>query len=103
MIVDYYFIRRTQLEVPSLYRADGAYAYTAGWNVAAVLAFVAGVAPNIPGFLNAAFPASFGEVGAGFKTIYTYAWFVGVAIAALVYGLLMKRNSAPVLRVVPNH
>jgi NCS1 family nucleobase:cation symporter-1 len=25
-----------------------------------------------------------------FKALYTYAWFVGLAIAALVYGVLMK-------------
>ena len=57
--------------------------------------------PNIPGFLNAAFPAAFPGVGDGFKTIYTYAWFVGIALSALVYGVLMKGKccrvvSAPV-------
>jgi NCS1 family nucleobase:cation symporter-1 len=51
---------------------------------------VAGVLPNIPGFLNAAFPEAFPNVGAAFKTIYTYAWFVGIAIAAVVYGALMR-------------
>ena len=61
--------------------------------MAAIAAFVLGVLPNIPGFLNAAFPAAFPDVGEVFKTIYTYAWFVGVAIAALVYGLMMR--SAP--------
>ena len=55
-------------------------------------AFAAGVLPNIPGFLNAAFPASFPDVGEVFKTIYTYAWFVGVAIAALVYGIMMRKS-----------
>ena len=53
--------------------------------------------PNIPGFLNAAFPAAFPEVGDVFKTIYTYAWFVGVAIAALVYGVLMNGRTQPAL------
>jgi nucleobase:cation symporter-1, NCS1 family len=33
-------------------------------------------------------------VGEGFKQIYTYAWFIGLAIAAVVYGLGMARQAA---------
>jgi len=98
LIIDYYLIRRTELAVDQLYRDDGIYGYRGGWNPVAIVAFVAGVLPNIPGFLNAAFPASFPDVGAGFKTLYTYAWFVGIAISALVYGLMMKGRAAPALR-----
>jgi len=90
LVVDYYLVRKTVLEVDQLYRHDGIYGYGNGWNKAALAAFALGVLPNIPGFLNAAFPASFPDVGEAFKTIYTYAWFVGVAIAAVVYGLMMK-------------
>jgi NCS1 family nucleobase:cation symporter-1 len=93
LIVDYYFVRKTRLDVAELYRADGSYSYANGWNMVAVAAFVLGVLPNIPGFLNAAFPAAFPNVGEGFKLLYTYAWFVGIAIAALVYGLLMRGHS----------
>jgi NCS1 family nucleobase:cation symporter-1 len=100
LIVDYYFIRKTELDVPALYKDDGQYSYGNGWNIAAVLAFVLGVLPNIPGFLNAAFPASFPDVAEGFKVVYTYAWFVGVAIAALVYGVMMKGKAIPVLQPV---
>lgn len=96
MIIDYYFIRKTTLNVDDLYRHEGLYEYRNGWNYAAIIAFVLGVLPNIPGFMNAAFPASFPDVGETFKTIYTYAWFVGVAIAAVVYGVLMKGRTQPV-------
>ncbi|WP_312511585.1 NCS1 family nucleobase:cation symporter-1 [Massilia sp.] len=89
LIVDYYLMRKTVLDVDQLYRHDGAYSFGNGWNMAAVAAFILGVAPNIPGFLNAAFPSAFPDVGDAFKTIYTYAWFVGVAIAAVVYGAMM--------------
>ncbi|MRV75270.1 nitrate reductase [Duganella sp. FT92W] len=98
LIIDYYLVRKTELNVEQLYRNDGIYSYGSGWNVAAIVAFVVGVAPNIPGFLNAAFPASFPGVADGFKTIYTYAWFVGIAISALVYGVMMKGKAAPALR-----
>jgi NCS1 family nucleobase:cation symporter-1 len=97
LIIDYYFIRKTELAVDQLYRDDGIYAYRNGWNMAAIVAFVAGVLPNIPGFLNAAFPDAFPNVGAGFKTLYTYAWFVGIAIAAVVYGLMMKGRAVPAM------
>lgn len=97
LIIDYYFIRKTDLAVEHLYRDDGIYSYRKGWNTAAIVAFVAGVLPNIPGFLNAAFPDAFPGVGNGFKTLYTYAWFVGIAIAAVVYGLMMKGRAVPAM------
>jgi NCS1 family nucleobase:cation symporter-1 len=100
LIVDYYLVRKTELDVQQLYRENGAYSYGTGWNLIAIVAFVLGVLPNIPGFLNAAFPAAFPSVGAGFKMIYTYAWFVGIAISAVVYGALMKARS-PVLATAP--
>ena len=91
-------VRKTEIDVDQLYRDDGIYSYGNGWNMAAVIAFLAGVLPNLPGFLNAAFPAAFADVGDAFKTIYTYAWFVGVAISALVYGLMMSGKRVPALR-----
>ena len=102
LIVDYYLVRKTELDVAQMYRDDGIYSYGNGWNMAAIVAFVLGVLPNIPGFLNAAFPASFPDVGAAFKTIYTYAWFVGVAIAAVVYGAMMRGHRVPSLAARPS-
>jgi NCS1 family nucleobase:cation symporter-1 len=102
LIIDYYFIRKTKLDVDQLYRDNGIYSYKNGWNMAAIVAFVAGVLPNIPGFLNAAFPASFPDVGEIFKTIYTYAWFIGVVISAIVYGLMMKGKALPAMSPAVN-
>jgi NCS1 family nucleobase:cation symporter-1 len=67
--------------------------------MAALVAFIIGVLPNIPGFLNAAFPASFGGVPEGFKTLYTYAWFVGIALSAVVYGVMMWGKASAALRM----
>ncbi|HXE23062.1 MAG TPA: NCS1 family nucleobase:cation symporter-1 [Rhodoferax sp.] len=97
LIVDYFLVRKTELDVDQLYRDDGQYSYGNGWNYAAIVAFVIAVLPNIPGFLNAAFPAAFPGVSDTFKGIYTYAWFVGLAIAAIVYGGLMKGKGLPVI------
>ncbi len=80
MVVDYWLIRRTELEVHDLYRTNGRYA---GVNPVAMVALVLGVLPNVPGFLHAT--ALVGSVPAVFDTIYVYAWFVGFAIAGAVY------------------
>jgi NCS1 family nucleobase:cation symporter-1 len=93
LIVDYYLVRKTELDVAQLYVDGGKYSYKNGWNIAAIIAFLCGVLPNIPGFLNAAFPASFPEVADSLKLIYTYAWFVGLAISAVVYAVLMGKKS----------
>jgi NCS1 family nucleobase:cation symporter-1 len=89
LLVDYFVLRRTELQVEDLYRTDGAYGYSGGWNPAALAALLLGVAPNVPGFLNAALPDSMPAIAQPFKDLYTYAWFVGLVTAALVYGTLM--------------
>jgi len=92
LIVDYYWVRRTELDTSQLYQSDGVYAYKGGWNRTALLAFVLGVAPNMPGFLHAA--GALPDTAELFKNIYTYAWFVGMAVSALLYSILTPRHSA---------
>jgi NCS1 family nucleobase:cation symporter-1 len=89
MITDYWLVRRTQITVADLYRSDGCYSYRNGWNPAACVAFILAVLPNIPGFLATAFPHAFVGIPKLFTGIYDYAWFVGVVIAAIIYGGLM--------------
>ena len=89
LLADYYWVRRTRLDVDALYRHEGAYTYKNGYNPVAILALVAGILPNIPGFLHAA--GLVASVPAIFDTLYTYAWFVGLPISGLLYGLLQKR------------
>jgi len=88
LIVDYYLLRRTELDIAALYRHDGPYGYRGGYNWRAFVALFIGVAPNVPGFLAAAGWIS--AVPAVFASIYTYAWFVGLLLAGLVYWGLMR-------------
>ena len=88
LLADYFLIRRTQLDLDALFRHDGAYRYRGGWNPAAVIALVLGVLPNLPGFLKAA--GFLADVPDAFEAVYTYAWFVGLALAAVLYYVLMK-------------
>ena len=87
---DYFLLRGRQLDVDDLYRRGGRYEYSGGVNPAALVALVAGVVPCVPGFLNAAFPKSFPDVGPLWKGIYSYAWFAGFGIAGLLYVVLMR-------------
>ncbi len=92
MLVDYYLLRRMRLNVQQLFEEAGEYSYRNGWNPAAVIALVLGVLPNLPGFLKAAGLVE--TVPDVFSVIYTYAWFVGLGLAGVVYWVLMKRRPA---------
>lgn len=85
MIMDYWVLRRTELDVAELYRPKGKYA---GVNAPAIIALVIGVLPNIPGFLKSAGFLT-GEKNF-FDAIYVYAWFTGVALSSIVYLALMR-------------
>jgi len=86
LIVDYYALRRTELDLEGLFRRHGPYEYARGYNPRALVALAAGVLPNVPGFLAAAGLIS--DVPTVFAQLYTYAWFVGFAVAGALYWLL---------------
>jgi NCS1 family nucleobase:cation symporter-1 len=92
LLVDYWVIRRTELDAAALYQRGGVYEYRGGVNPRAMLALAVGVAPNVPGFLAAAGLVS--GVAPWLTQIYTYAWFVGFLLAGSVYWLLARRPSA---------
>src|SRR5262249_39238869 len=76
MIVDYWILRKKELDVADLYRTNGRYK---SFNWVAIAALAAGVLPNIPGFLKSAHIIA-GEPNF-FDAIYVYAWFTGFLLA----------------------
>lgn len=85
MIADYFVLRRCKLDVDDLYRAEGQYRYTNGFSYAALGAFILAVLPNFPGFLahiKVLDPAGVPDL---LEALYQQAWFVGFAIAFLLY------------------
>ena len=54
------------------------------------VALVAGIAPNVPGFLHVAGIATVPQI---FDDLYVYAWFTGFVIGGLVYWLGMRRRA----------
>ena len=94
MIADHFVYRRRQLNVAELYRPDGEYSYTGGFSGVALIALVLSILPNLPGFLVTIKAVPHGTVGPIFVSVYRYAWFVGFALAFLLYLLLRTITSS---------
>ena len=93
LIVDYWIIRRQQLDVDDLFSEQGRYRYRSGVNPAAIIALVLSVLPVVPGFLRAAStPGGVVPDPGFFDVLYSYAWFVTFALSGLFYYALMRGN-----------
>jgi nucleobase:cation symporter-1, NCS1 family len=91
MIVDYWIVRRRQLSLADLYKHDGRYAYSGGWNWRAIIAVLIGVLPVVPGFLTAATTPGFAGVFENpnfFTALYTYGLFFTFFVAGITYLVL---------------
>jgi NCS1 family nucleobase:cation symporter-1 len=89
LVCDYFVLRRTHIELADTYMADGAYRYTGGFNISALVALVVAIAPNVPGFLHTIGAI---QVAPIWESLYHYAWFLGFGIAFVVYYLLMLKS-----------
>lgn len=93
LIADYFVIRKRTLDVPGLYSDRGPYWYRGGFNKIAFVALIAGIVPNLPGFLGV---VKWARVPQFWINLYSYAWFVGFAISFAVYvvGMRLARERA---------
>lgn len=82
MICDYYWIRKTRLDVRQLFVPNGKYGH---WNKPAWLALVISLLPVLPGFLVQTGILPETVIHPFFHEIYTYAWFVTFFISLGVY------------------
>jgi nucleobase:cation symporter-1, NCS1 family len=86
LIADYFVVRRAHLETPELYRRDGRYWYSGGFNVRALIALAAGIAPCVPGFLHVVAGL---DVASVWQDVYAYAWFLSFGVSFILYVALM--------------
>ena len=83
LIVDYWVVRKTTLALGDLYRREGAYTYTGGWNWRAVISTLIGCGL-----------AWIGLIVPPLRPLYDYAWFVGFGSAGISYLVLMNLNGS---------
>jgi nucleobase:cation symporter-1, NCS1 family len=83
MICDYFVVRRGYLNLADLYRRNGLYEYSSGFNFKALVALAAGIFIALIGLL---FPAV--------RWLYDYAWFVGFLVSGLLYLLFVSKAEA---------
>jgi len=90
LIADYFVCRRCKLNVTALYQPEGEYCFTSGFSLVALIAFVAGALPSLPGFLVNVKALSADSVPPILAQLYNYAWFIGFALAFVIYLALRK-------------
>ncbi|MCO6003665.1 NCS1 family nucleobase:cation symporter-1 [Actinoallomurus purpureus] len=103
LIADYWVLRRTRLDLPDLYRSEGRYWYSGGWNWRAVAAFAVGGVLAIGGSYSAPGTGPFPADGLipPLKPLADYGWAVGLASALLLYVLLTRLFPATGRAVTP--
>jgi len=95
LIADYFVCRRCKLSLSALYKSNGEYGFTNGFSYVAIIAFLLGVLPSLPGFLVTVHQLDPATVPAGLVGLFNYAWFVGFGLAFAIY--LVLRKLAPKL------
>ena len=79
LLSDYYLIRNKNLQLAELFKTDGAYSYSGGFNPAAMIALAVGVSV-----------ALIGNWIPALSFLYSLSWFTGFFISFILYYLLMK-------------
>jgi NCS1 family nucleobase:cation symporter-1 len=82
MVFDFYVVHQRKYDTLALYQPQGIYHYWHGVNWRAVVAFLVGVVPNMPGFINSINPNI--DVGVGSRP-YTFGWLLGFVGTSIVY------------------
>jgi NCS1 family nucleobase:cation symporter-1 len=86
MVADYWVVRKGRLSLADLYAPNGLYGR---WNGRAMVALAAGVAVALAGLWIAPL-----------RLLYDYSWFVGFAVAFVLYAALMRGTPVLDLRSV---
>ena len=82
LVFDFWVVKQRKYDVRALYDRHGIYSYWHGVNWRAIVAFIVGIAPNMPGFIyniNSSI-----NPGAGIYP-YDFAWLLGFVGTAIVY------------------
>ncbi|PWN50536.1 hypothetical protein IE53DRAFT_374565 [Violaceomyces palustris] len=95
MLCHYFVIAKGHLEVPDLFlhpSSGGAYSYFKGFNWRAFVAYIAGIVPNLYGFVGNTGRHSISLAG---TRSYYFAYEIGVFVSFVLYYLLCKISPIP--------
>ena len=92
MVVDFWVVHKGKYDTLALYQYHGIYRYTHGCNWRAITAFLVGIAPNMPGFINSINKNI--HVGVGDRP-YKFGWLLGFCATAAVYAVLEMAVAPP--------
>ncbi len=79
MLSDYFIIRKTEIPLDELYKEEGQFKYSNGFNISAMIALALGVFVAIIGYFVPSLDA-----------LYKLSWFSGFIVSFVVYYLIMK-------------
>jgi len=82
MITDYFLVRRTKLDIGSLYQRGGLYEYRNGVSWSALIALATGILVALSGLVVPIL-----------RPLYDYSWFVGFIVAGTVYRLARGKGT----------
>ncbi|MAS07756.1 MAG: nitrate reductase [Ahrensia sp.] len=95
LVADYWLVRRTELNVPELFRFNGCYHFNNGWNIRAVIATAIGVVFAVGGAYSTIGPDG---VKTGpfppdglipiLRPLYDFNWLIAFLVAMVAYWLL---------------
>ena len=75
----YFIIRKTEIPLDELYKEEGQFKYSNGFNISAMIALALGVFVAIIGYFVPSLDA-----------LYKLSWFSGFIVSFVVYYLIMK-------------
>ncbi len=90
LIADYFIYRKRKLNPAALYQSEGEYTFVGGFSFVAITAFLVAVLPSVPGFLVTVHVLNPANVPAFLVSLFDYAWFIGFALAFVIYLVLRK-------------
>ena len=88
MLCDYFCVRRQRLKLAELYKSEGEYSYSGGFNMRAIVSLAIGVGGALIWYLVPSL-----------TYLSNLAWFTGFIISFIVYYMLMRKHKEPKSRL----
>ena len=90
LIADYFICRQRKLRIVALYAENGEYHFTGGISYVAIITFLLGALPSLPGFLVKVKRLDPAHVPSVLVNLFDYSWFIGFGVAFVLYLVLRK-------------